>query len=75
MMKPAILLGSTTERTVRNIRGKMRLREGTGLRMNVGSPTQRGDRSEGVGYVHSSEDIRKGKNGRSEGTLLKQGFQ
>ena len=30
---------------------------------------------EGVGYARSSEDIRKGKSGKSEGALLKQEFQ
>jgi hypothetical protein len=30
---------------------------------------------EGVGYVHTSEDTRKGKSGSSEGALLKQEFQ
>ena len=45
--------------------------------MNVGSPTRFGRQkpdAEGVGYAHSSEDTRKGKNGKSEGALLKQKF-
>jgi hypothetical protein len=41
--------------------------------MNVGDPNGAGEvhlPSEGVGYARSSEDHRKGKNGRSEGALL-----
>jgi hypothetical protein len=30
---------------------------------------------EGVGYAHSSEDTRKGKNGKSEGALLISSFK
>jgi hypothetical protein len=30
--------------------------------------------TEGVGYAHSSEDTRKGKNGKSEGALLLESF-
>jgi hypothetical protein len=43
--------------------------------MNVGSPTRSGaPDAEGVGYAHNSEDTRKGKNGKSEGALLKWSF-
>ena len=43
--------------------------------MNVGCPTRFGaPDAEGVGYAHSSEDTRKGKNGKSEGALLKRRF-
>lgn len=40
--------------------------------MNVGDPNSMGVPPivEGVGYAHSSEDTRKGKNGSSEGALL-----
>jgi len=39
--------------------------------MNVGDPNETAvNRIEGVGYAHSSEDLRKGKSGRSEGALL-----
>ena len=40
--------------------------------MNVGDPNraERPDAAEGVGYVHSSDDTRKGKSGSSEGALL-----
>jgi len=31
--------------------------------------------TEGVGYAHSSEDTRKGKNGKSEGALLISSFK
>lgn len=31
--------------------------------------------TEGVGYAHSSNDTRKGKNGRSEGALLLKWFK
>ena len=40
--------------------------------MNVGDPnrTDRPSVAEEVGYARSSDDTRKGKNGRSEGALL-----
>ena len=40
--------------------------------MNVGDPNRTGKSTvaEGVGYAHSSDDSRKGKNGSSEGALL-----
>jgi hypothetical protein len=39
--------------------------------MNVGYPNERqSSQDEGVGDDHSSEDPRKGKSGRSEGSLL-----
>ena len=39
--------------------------------MNVGGPNDRpSSLDEGIGDAHSSEDPRKGKNGRSEGALL-----